>query len=83
MSYTYHIRHPISMPNHNLPESPQTSRRRVPHTKHMYRNLTVGMDDFWQCLQRKVDDMDGTKRTVLTDTSNKPTGRDANFLQVI
>ena len=26
--------------------------------------------------------MDGTKRTVLTDTSNKPTGRDANFLQV-
>lgn len=32
---------------------------------------------YWQ-----VDDMDGTKRTVLTDTSNKPTGRDANFLQV-
>eukprot|EP00752_Nemacystus_decipiens_P012043 g10677.t1 len=31
----------------------------------------------------EVDDMDGTKRTVLTDTSNKPTGRDANFLQHI
>lgn len=26
--------------------------------------------------------MDGTKRSVLTDSSNKPTGRDANFLQV-
>ena len=30
----------------------------------------------------QVDDMDGAKRTILTDTSNKPTGRDANFLQV-
>lgn len=30
----------------------------------------------------QVDDMDGTKRSVLTDSSNKPTGRDANFLQV-
>ncbi|CBN78812.1 conserved unknown protein [Ectocarpus siliculosus] len=31
----------------------------------------------------EVDDMDGTKRSVLTDSSNKPTGRDANFLQRI
>ncbi|CAN0457845.1 unnamed protein product [Scytosiphon promiscuus] len=31
----------------------------------------------------EVDDMDGTKRSVLTDHSNKPTGRDANFLQRI
>ncbi|CAN0235141.1 unnamed protein product, partial [Laminaria digitata] len=29
----------------------------------------------------EVDDMDGTKRMVHTEASNKPTGGDANFLQ--